>query len=413
MSERTKKFSSVVFITYDGILDPLGRSQILPYVLGIAKHQDRVQIISFEKRKRYNENSETMRTILHKQGVYWSPISFTHRVGKLGKLWDLWRMLMFALLLHYRHEFTIIHCRSYQAMLVGAILQKFKRPKIIFDMRGLWVDDRVDGGLWPQNNHLYKIIYYLCKKVERRMLVCADHIVVLTKKVLPEIKKIAPNARGEITVIPCCAEFDHYQISELDRSRARLELGIDQGTLLLSYIGSLGTVYLLKEMLELYKCIASRMQSVHFLIITTNWDDCYERLITELNLDEHRGKIHVRTAEREQVPKLLGASDIMLSFRKAKYSQIACSPTKLAEGLALGIPVISNSGVGDVVEITRDLDAGVVIDLDDPQALDQVAADIETVMAKGGPKLRIRSRNFLDIEVAHQSYANIYNKLNS
>ena len=41
-----------LYISYDGLLDPLGKSQILPYIKGIATHQKQVHIISFEKKNR-------------------------------------------------------------------------------------------------------------------------------------------------------------------------------------------------------------------------------------------------------------------------------------------------------------------------------------------------------------------------
>ena len=46
---RNKKNSNTLFITYDGILDPLGSSQILPYLFGLASKGVKVHILSFEK----------------------------------------------------------------------------------------------------------------------------------------------------------------------------------------------------------------------------------------------------------------------------------------------------------------------------------------------------------------------------
>ena len=44
----------ILYITYDGLLDPLGSSQILPYIYGIKEFSDSIFIISFEKSEKYN-----------------------------------------------------------------------------------------------------------------------------------------------------------------------------------------------------------------------------------------------------------------------------------------------------------------------------------------------------------------------
>jgi hypothetical protein len=39
-----------VYLSYDGLDDPLGQSQVLPYLLGLAQRGHRFHVISFEKR---------------------------------------------------------------------------------------------------------------------------------------------------------------------------------------------------------------------------------------------------------------------------------------------------------------------------------------------------------------------------
>ena len=42
----------ILYISYDGITDPLGQSQILPYIIGLTKNY-KFHIISFEKPNRF------------------------------------------------------------------------------------------------------------------------------------------------------------------------------------------------------------------------------------------------------------------------------------------------------------------------------------------------------------------------
>ncbi|MGJ7457445.1 glycosyltransferase [Halomonas sp. RA08-2] len=401
-----------LFISYDGLLDPLGASQILPYLYGIADHPRHLHIISFEKPARYCEGGELLRQELAERGVVWTPLSFTSRLGKVGKAWDLLKMYGAAFLLQLKHRFGIAHCRSYQAMQVGCFIKRFTGVKIIFDMRGLWVDDRIDRCIWPQNKLPYRLLYRHYKKVERRLLECADSVVVLTDRVVPEIKNISPHIQAPLAVIPCCADFDHFKsIPELERRIIRSELNIDPDALVLSYLGSLGTVYLLDDMLHLFETLARDRNDVHLLLITKDWTDAHASKLTKLGLMDLRDRIHVKSASRNEVPKLLGASDAMLNFISPTYSMQACSPTKMAESLAMGIPVISRAGVGDVDAITQDLNAGAIIDLDDPSAIERVSSELDVILAKGGEHLRLAARDRLGLEKAKRAYREVYDEL--
>lgn len=400
---------SALFITYDGLLDPLGGSQILPYLRSIAGHPRPLHIVSFEKPDRFSVGAERLRIQLAETGIGWTPLSFTTRFGKVGKLWDLGRMYATCLCLQKSSKFGVIHCRSYQAMQVGALLNRLTDVRTIFDMRGLWVDERVDGGLWVQDRWLNRLAFRTYKRIETNLLARANHVVALTDRVVPELQRLSPRMTASVTVIPCCADFDHFVLhSDAARQAMRAELGIAPGALVLSYLGSLGTWYMLDEMLRLFAAVARQRDDVHLLFITRDWRDEHEELLTAMGLQALRHRIHVRPASRDQVPMLLGASDIMLSFIKPAYSKMASSPTKLAEAFALGIPVISNTGVGDVDQITRDLDAGMVIDLDEVQAFDELAIQLDMIRAKGGLGLRARARERFGLEVAEESYRQVY-----
>lgn len=403
------KSLSALFITYDGLLDPLGGSQILPYMYSIARHPRSLHIVSFEKPDRFAAGADKLRAQLTQADIGWTPVSFTTGLGKLGKLWDLARMYGTCLRLQFRHKFGVIHCRSYQAMQVGCLLHRLSGAQTIFDMRGLWVDERVDGGLWQQDRWVNRFAFSSYKRIEQRLLACASHVVALTDRVVPELKRLSPSMAATVTVIPCCADFDHFALPiDTGNHFIRAELGIAPDAFVLSYLGSLGTWYMLNDMLMLFAAAARQRDDIHFLFITRDWRDEHEALLSFMGLTDLRSRIHVRPASRDQVPGLLGVSDVMLSFIKPAYSKMASSPTKLAEAFALGIPVISNSGVGDVEQITHDLDAGAVVDLDDSEEFNKLVAQLDQIRAKGGPKLRARARERFGLEVAEQSYRQVY-----
>lgn len=404
--------NSVLFISYDGLLDPLGGSQILPYLHSIRQHPRPLHILSYEKPARFKAGGELLKAELASFGIGWTPLSFTTHFGKLGKLWDLSRMYEVALYLQLKHHFGVIHCRSYQAMQVGALLRKLTGVKVLFDMRGLWVDERVDGDIWKLDNSIDASIFKLYKYVESSLLLSASHIVALTERVVPELYKLSPDMSAPITVIPCCADFEHFILpTAKQRMATRQELGLPENAFVLSYLGSLGTWYMLDEMLQLFGKAAAEREEVHFLLITKDWRAEHEALISALGLSHLRTRIHVHEAKRDQVPAYIGCSDLMLSFIKPAYSKMASSPTKIAEALAVGVPVVSNAGIGDIDDMTTRLQAGAVIDLDKPDSLSTIVSSLDSLKKMGGPKLRARAKSELDLHVAALSYKKIYEQL--
>lgn len=404
--------AAALFISYDGLLDPLGGSQILPYVRGIAAHPRRVHILSFEKPARYAASGVDLGRQLAGQGIGWTPLTFSRRYGKLGKLWDLIKMYGSAIRLQRQHRFGIIHCRSYLASQVGCLIKRIFGPKVIFDMRGLWVDERVDGGLWNMDRLQDRLAYRMYKRIETRLLNCADQVVTLTERSIPEIRRLAGAPWVPITVIPCCADFDSLvPPTRLERERIRRVLGIGEPDLVLAYLGSLGTWYQFAEMLRFFKLVRDTRPNSWWLIITKDWGDEHDNAVFSVGGSELKNAILVRPAERQDVRELLCACDVMLSFIRPARSKVASSPIKLGEALAMGIPSINSRGIGDVDQLVEALAAGVVIDptRDDEQSA--AVEQLEEIIAMSGGCLRERSRPHLGLEVALSRYQSVYETL--
>lgn len=400
-----------LFVTYDGLTDPLGGSQILPYLRSIAAHPRTVHVLSFEKPERFAAAGRQLAAELAEEGIGWTPLAFS-RGGKLAKVWDLARMYSTAVRLTMKQRFRIVHCRSYQAAQVGCLLKRWFGLKVLFDMRGLWVDERVDGGIWQLARGVDRLAYRYYKRIERSLLECADHVVALTDRVVPELRRLAPRMRAEITVIPCCADFTHFKVlARSDIEGVRGELGIPADAFVLGYLGSLGTWYCLEEMLDLFIMAAARHTDVHMLLITRDWQPAHAAQLEARGGADLMARLHVRSATREEVPALIGSVDVMLSFIKPAYSKMASSPTKLAEAFACGVPVICNRGIGDVDMQVDGLSAGVVVDLADTAALGELGTRLEAVKALGGQGLRDRAKQVLDLPVAADGYRRVYDAL--
>jgi glycosyltransferase involved in cell wall biosynthesis len=162
-----------------------------------------------------------------------------------------------------------------------------------------------------------------------------------------------------ITVIPCSADTDLFTLSDpKQKAQARERLKVSPDSFVLSYLGSLGTWYLVEEMVFLFKLIKEVRTGSKFLILTPDDPQEIYSIISKFGLAQE--DFIVRFAPRSELPLLLKASDVSVSFIKPVYSKIGSSPTKMGELLAMGIPVICND-IGDVGNIVEKTNGGIVV----------------------------------------------------
>jgi len=164
----------------------------------------------------------------------------------------------------------------------------------------------------------------------------------------------------KITVIPCCVDLDLFKPrSEPEKDRLRTELNLSHNDFVLLYIGSLGTWYMLEEMIDFYKYLKSRIPSTRFLLLT---DDPNREII---QIAQRKGGLDedmiITQTQRENIPTFIQLADLNLFFIRPVFSKKASSPTKLGEIIAMGGSLICNSGIGDVDDDLKDYDQSFLI----------------------------------------------------
>ena len=383
----------------------------MPYLRILANNGAHIHILSFEKRHRLISSASDFRASIADTSIQWTPLGFTNSFGLIGKVWDLLRMHIAAFIIAALSRPLIVHARSYPPAQVGLLIKRCFGSNLLFDSRGLWVDERVDKGSWnfAYPWHRYQFKYY--KMVERKLLKHSDHIVVLTQAVVPVVMHLGSIPRNRITVIPCSADFSHFKLATTqNRNEARQILGIPQSCLVLGYLGSVGALYMPDRFLQLIKRSLLYHPTSRALIITPDVAS-FSSLIKATLPPTFDSKIHLCSATREQVANWLPAMDILVSLILPTFARIGSSPTKLAEAWACGIPTITSREVGDVSALSRDLDAGILIDPFSDHDLDKVVRTLPTLTKKGGTRLRDAAQSQLSLDVASQRYLSIYHSL--
>ena len=386
----------VLYLTYDGINDPLGKSQIIPYINLINQNVNKIIVISFEKKIKKNFNS-----------FHHIVLNFTDNFGKLGKLYDMLKFFIYVFLILIKYRVDIIHSRSHLPTFIAVFFKFFFKFKLIFDFRGLWLEERFENKSW-KNNIFYKIIYFFLKKYEFFCLKKSTKIIVLTKKfklLLLKQLNINPN---NILVIPCVNDFKKTKDKSLflfKKKQIKLKLGLND--LVFGYVGSFGGIYDPVKILDIYCQLKKTFKNASLLILTNN-RNYYFRNIKKYNKFYLKKDIKVLQVDHAQIQNYLYAIDIGINYIKQGYPRIAQSPTRIGEFMMSEIPIITNSNIGDIDDIIRDCNIGYISKNNFNYFLDNKVKITYLLNNKKNNKI-IKIKNYYSIQRAKKNYKNIYN----
>ncbi|MDW7693239.1 glycosyltransferase [Flammeovirgaceae bacterium SG7u.111] len=401
---------NTLYLSYDGMTDPLGQSQVIPYLEGLTKAGYNITLISFEKAERANRTS-TIAQRLEKSNIDWKPLNYTKRPPVLSTLWDVYKLRKTVTALHKKKNFQLVHCRSYITALVGLWLKRKLKMPFVFDMRGFFADERLDGGIWTLESPIFKKVYEFFKKKEIEFFSEADHSISLTHNganIIHSWEKIK-NQPIPIAVIPCSVDtelFDAKNISEEAQEELRKELDISAKQQVLSYLGSIGTWYMLPEMMAFFKVLVEKQPNWVFFFITA------EDPTMILEEAERQGvspdHFRIKQAEREQVPLMLSLSDASLFFIKPVFSKKASSPTKQGEMMAMGIPLVCNREVGDTDYVVETYNAGFLTNDFSEAAYAEAVENLPKILALDKTEIRNGAIDFYALSKGVEKYRKVY-----
>ena len=405
--------ADVLYISYDGLSDPLGSSQVIPYLMVLSGKGHRIHVLSLEKRLRFEKYGSGLKEMLASQNISWTYCFYADAWPLLSQRKNIRSLQRQAMKIMDKEKPAIVHCRSYIAALIGLKLKKKYGAKFLFDMRGFWPEERVEGKIWNPRNPAYRFLFRYFKKKEIEFIREADHIVTLTKAAEEDLRlrKTTP-AIVNISVIPCCADeqlFKEENVSADEKNRWRKKLGLEKENMTMTYLGSLGTWYMLNEMLDLFKELLQKYPSAKFLFITTDPSERIYRLCDEKAID--RDKIITVSASRREVPPLLSICTFSIYFIRPTYSKKASSPTKTAEILLMGRPVLTNSGIGDSDEQIRSANCGVIVEEMAPNAYREAIEELIPLLSLPSQHFRDAAERLFSLQKGAEEYHRIYKGL--
>ena len=344
--------ATILYISYDGMLEPLGQSQVLSYLKKLAGNY-RICLISFEKPGALRDKAacRQVHKTVRRAGINWYPLRYHKYPSAPATAYDILKGIFLSAWIVIRYHVEIVHARSYVVSVVALFLKKVFGVKFVFDMRGFWADERVDAELWERSGRAYRV----AKWFEHKFLLAADRVVSLSHAGIAEMQKF-PYLQGRMPrfeMIPTCTDL------ELFFPRDEKPTETDGRRFTLGWVGTVTGWYLLDEALLLFRVLREKISTARLLILNReNHPYIHDRLSAH-NISPEL--VEIKSVEHYVVPDEMARMDAGIFFIKPVFSKRASAPTKLGEFLGCGIPCLANNGVGDMTQILESDNVGVVI----------------------------------------------------
>lgn len=405
-------------LCYFGLREPLVQTQVLPYLREIQKDGIKISILTFETNPKENWTEIDIKSEKQKladEGIDWHFLTY-HKIPTVpATIYDVLNGAFFTWKYIRHKKPDIIHARVHVPALMGAIAKKFTRrkTKLLFDIRGFFPEEYTDAGRWKENGQIYKSV----KRVEKWLLKESNGFVVLTEKareiLFPESKETGLDKIGRpIEVIPCCVNLSRFEnFKDFDKTEQKRELGLENRRVI-TYVGSFGGWYLTDEMLSFFKTAKEYDNSTFALILTQSNPENLKEYLQKNGFN--KSDFLIKKVAPSEIANYLSVADIAISFIKSCYSKLSSSPTKIAEYLACGIPIINSSGIGDVDQVIEEDRIGVVINDFSSETFIKALKEIDDLLKDDELALRCKmsAKKRFDLwEVGGKKYRSLYRRI--
>lgn len=389
--------ANTLYLTRNGLLEPLGQSQVFAYLRGLSRDY-RITLITYEKPEDRADTArmEAMSRECAALGIRWLPQRFhpwpkiiAPALSMLRMVWLVWREVR-------EQEAQLIHARSYIPAAVALIVGKLSATPFIFDMRALWVEELITAKRLRRGSLLHRTIV----AAERACLKHAGAVVSLTHAAVHHLNRVYPAEMAEqnTVVIPTCADLDRFAPA-VEPPQRRV-------------FGCLGTVvsgWFRLDWLASFLAVAVERDPDAAFELTTRDDPA--RVRAALDPEGQLGdRLCIAAASPEEVHRILQRQLTSVMFFVDDLGKLGSSPTRMAEILACGLPVVANEGVGDVAKIVCEYRVGVLARSAKREDMAAAWEALQELMRN--PELSMRCRkaaeDLFSLKTGTAAYAAIY-----
>lgn len=298
---------------------------------------------------------------LEAAGIRHIAAPLTRNVTPWADLMALWRLYQVM----RRERFTIVHCHTPKAELLGQVAARLAGVPVVVDtFRGIY---------YRQDMHLiWRRLFVLMARVAAR---CAD--VVLSQS--EENRQMAiregicqPHKIKFLGNGVDVRRFDRGALQAKNVEKTRCELSLPAGVPVVGFVGRLVKGKGIIELLRAAHIILQQIPSTRFLMIGPADDDKADAVNPAIARGFELGEACIFTGMRQDMPELYALMDVfVLPSHRESF------PRSPMEASAMGIPCVVSDipGCREVVEHRRN---GLLVPMGDAQALSTAIVELLT-----------------------------------
>ena len=390
--------AKVLYFSYDGLLDPLGQSQIVPYVSAISAAGHSLTIVSYEKAERTREQIKFMEIKLQKIEVNWVHLEF-----RSGKFWAIKRLISGALLIRklcrdLQPDF--LHLRGF----VTAVIFQLSRSRVpfLYDFRGFALGEWVDIGKISPSSLLYRVL----NRLDQKAVKSTSGLVVLEECAKQLLKDTYDVPNVPLKVIRTCTDVKRYtKQKNVHNKKSRALRFVFLGGARFPYRPDLALMLIEKLIEHGVDCNIDFINEGDRGIIEKVTD------LTSISIE----KVRILSCEHYEIPDILATYDCGIVMVESSYWRRVCSPTKMGEYLAGGLPVISLEGIDAIDELAERTVCVATVSSEELQGhfqegrAQQILSFIKSIGVT--QKCQILAKAEFDLELAGKLYAELYSEM--
>jgi glycosyltransferase involved in cell wall biosynthesis len=253
----------------------------------------------------------------------------------------------------------VVHGENHYATIVSLLARRITRAPVVFDAHGVFPEEtELIGRTSGMNSRRLAWEIDLARDLERRCWHEADAVIAVSDALIEHLAQRYGPRSGMTVRIPCAISADSF-VQRTDRERVRSELALP-GRRVVVYVGSLAPYQMAPEMLRQFAAIHQHDPAAYLLIVSqapaARWHAIARR--AEVTPDSYC----VVGVPHERVPELTAAGDMGLMLREESCVNRVAFPTKLAEYLAAGVPVLATAAARDPARFIGDNAVGYIVD---------------------------------------------------
>lgn len=394
----------ILYITYWGVLDQHRQSSIIPRVKKLTQMGVNLTLMTFEKLEDFKKKDEInrVRDLFVEYKIDWISLQY-HKTPKVpATLFDIANGIARGLQKRLSKRYDIVHARTFVGGLIGLCLAPLIRAKLIYHNEGFYSDEQVDGGVWSKDS----LSYQIANRLEKFMNSRADGITVISSRA-KEIVGNYPTVKRKGTPIiftPACVDLEWFKVPEKKPDFSPEEIKF-------VYVGSVGRRYLLNK-ISRFIAVARKISKNATLQIFSKADaELVNKMMAESELPLDKWKLEA--VSHVEIPAKLANYQAGLFFLTQGISEHGCSPKKVSEYWAVGIPVVMTPNISDIDSLVRREKVGVIVKEHTEKAYSEAFLELEELLRDPEIASRCRktAKNYYALAPACEKQLALYRRL--